>query len=56
METPVLNAHNKDEYPPAHTAEHILNATLVKQSTLRPVALLKGGLKGPSGHFPISVE
>ena len=30
METPVLNAHNKDEYPPAHTAEHILNATMVK--------------------------
>lgn len=25
---PVLNAHNKDEYPPAHTAEHILNRTM----------------------------
>ena len=21
----VFNAHNKEEYPPAHTAEHILN-------------------------------
>ena len=25
-----LNAHNKQEYPPMHTAEHILNATIVK--------------------------
>ena len=24
-----LNAHNKDEYPPMHTAEHILNRTMV---------------------------
>ena len=30
MEPPVLNAHNKAEYEPAHTAEHILNATMVK--------------------------
>ena len=30
MEEPVLNAHNKAEYEPAHTAEHILNATMVK--------------------------
>lgn len=27
---PVLNDHNKQEYPPMHTAEHILNATMVK--------------------------
>ena len=27
---PILNAHNKQEYPPMHTAEHILNATMVK--------------------------
>ena len=27
---PILNAHNKEEYPPMHTAEHILNATMVK--------------------------
>lgn len=25
-----LNAHNKKEYPPMHTAEHLLNATMVK--------------------------
>lgn len=25
-----LNEHNKQEYPPMHTAEHILNATMVK--------------------------
>lgn len=30
METPVLNFHNKAEYQPAHTAEHLLNATMVK--------------------------
>ena len=30
METPQFNEHNKQEYPPMHTAEHILNATMVK--------------------------
>ena len=30
METPTLNAHNKAEFEPAHTAEHLLNATMVK--------------------------
>ena len=30
MEAPVINAHNKEEYPPMHTAEHILNATMVR--------------------------
>ena len=30
MEEPVLKAHNKEEYPPMHTAEHILNATMVR--------------------------
>ncbi len=30
QEQPTLNAHNKAEYEPAHTAEHILNATMVK--------------------------
>ncbi|MBO4870835.1 MAG: hypothetical protein J5565_02485 [Muribaculaceae bacterium] len=27
---PVINEHNKREFPPMHTAEHILNATMVK--------------------------
>ena len=27
---PILNAHNKQEYPPMHTAEHILNGTMVR--------------------------
>lgn len=27
---PILNDHNKQEYPPMHTAEHLLNATMVK--------------------------
>ncbi len=30
MDQPLLNAHNKHEFEPAHTAEHILNATMVK--------------------------
>ena len=28
MEEPILNSHNKAEYEPAHTAEHILNCSL----------------------------
>ncbi len=30
IEEPVLNAHNKAEWEPAHTAEHILNQTMVR--------------------------
>lgn len=30
MQEPLLNSHNKEEYPPMHTAEHILNGTMVK--------------------------
>ena len=30
-EDPILNAHNKDEFPPAHTAEHLLNQTMIRQ-------------------------
>lgn len=29
-QTLVLNDHNKKEYPPMHTAEHLLNATMVR--------------------------
>ncbi len=29
-ETLILNEHNKQEYPPMHTAEHLLNATMDK--------------------------
>ena len=28
--TPILNSHNKAEYEPAHSAEHILNQTMVR--------------------------
>ena len=28
IEQPTLNAHNKEEFPPAHTAEHLLNQTM----------------------------
>ncbi len=30
MEEPTLNAHNKDEHRPSHTAEHLLNQTMVR--------------------------
>ncbi len=30
MEEPLLNAHNKSEFEPAHTAEHLLNQTMVR--------------------------
>ena len=31
METSELfNSHNKDEYPPSHTAEHLLNQLMVR--------------------------
>jgi len=30
MTKPILNPHNKEDHPPAHTAEHILNGTMVK--------------------------
>ena len=25
-----LNEHNKEEFPPAHTAEHLLNQTMIR--------------------------
>ena len=25
-----FNEHNKDEFPPAHTAEHLLNQTMIR--------------------------
>lgn len=28
---PLLNEHNKQEYPPMHTTEHILNQTMVRE-------------------------
>lgn len=30
MEQPILNEHNKAEYEPAHTAEHLLNQTMIR--------------------------
>lgn len=30
MEDYVLNEHNKAEFPPAHTAEHLLNQTMIR--------------------------
>ena len=31
METPVLNEYNKQEYPPMHTAEHLLNGEMARR-------------------------
>lgn len=30
MDDIILNEHNKEEFPPAHTAEHLLNQTMVR--------------------------
>lgn len=30
MQEPILNEHNKQEHEPAHTAEHLLNRTMVR--------------------------
>jgi Ser-tRNA(Ala) deacylase AlaX len=30
MEDYILNEHNKAEFPPAHTAEHLLNQTMIR--------------------------
>ena len=51
MEDPILNSHNKAEYEPAHTAEHILNCslpyrgkfTLIGNDTLLPVLICHVG-------------
>ena len=29
-DTPQLNEHNKQEFPPAHSAEHLLNQTMIR--------------------------
>ena len=29
MEQPILNEHHKQEYPPMHTTEHIINRTMI---------------------------
>ena len=41
METLVLNKHNKTEYEPAHSCEHLLNATIPEDAseTLRIVRI-----------------
>lgn len=31
MENPELNAHNKQEFPPMHTAEHIVNGEMARR-------------------------
>jgi alanyl-tRNA synthetase len=31
MDTPILNQHNKQEYPPMHTTEHLLNGEMARR-------------------------
>lgn len=31
MEQPLINAHNKQEFPPMHTAEHLLNGEMARR-------------------------
>ena len=40
--TPILNAHNKDEHQPSHTCEHVVNRTMVN---------LFGGGRAVSAHI-----
>ena len=30
QQVPILNEHNKEEFPPAHTAEHLLNQLMIR--------------------------
>lgn len=31
MDTPIINEHNKQEFPPMHTAEHLLNGEMARR-------------------------
>ena len=42
MEEQIFNTHNKEEFPPAHTAEHLLNPTMVQ---------LFGCERSPNAHI-----
>ena len=33
QQEPILNEHNKEEFPPAHTAEHLLNQLMIRLLT-----------------------
>ena len=45
---PVLNEHNKEEFPPMHTAEHILNATM--ETRQRKGLFFAGQMTGVEGY------
>lgn len=53
----ILNEHNKDEFAPAHTAEHLLNQTMIrmfgcKRSTNAHVERKKSKITYILGHKP----
>ena len=50
---PILNAHNKEEYPPMHTAEHILNGTTMTVRITGTKRSPRGSRKGQGGRAPI---
>ena len=63
MEQPSLNDHNKQEYPPMHTTEHVINRTMVnlfrmRTGNIRPYRTQKkqagfcaANLSGRSGYY-----
>lgn len=53
----ILNAHNKEEFPPAHTAEHLLNQTMIRmfgceRSTNAHIERKKGKISYVLDHKP----
>ena len=51
-----LNSHNKDEYPPMHTAEHILNQTMVRMFGCNRSKNAHIERKKSKINFPLPVE
>ncbi len=49
-----LNSHNKQEYPPMHTAEHLLNGTMVKMFGCQRSRNAHVERTSEIGHFRIS--
>ena len=51
-----LNSHNKNEYPPMHTAEHILNQTMVRMFGCRRSKNAHIERKKSKINFPLPEE
>ena len=56
-ETPyLLNVHNKDEFPPAHTAEHLLNQVMIRMSRNAHIERKKSKISYHLDHKPSRQE